>query len=961
MNKRIAALVTSVALVWSAMMPTGQAAGQGTVHPYITDYKIGFTDGSSLVTKAVFDDAAKRGDYYVVTKGGKKGILDGRTGKEITPSVWDDADIPDGKNIAVVRKGGWFQYIDLPKRALSPSKFAGAHTYFLSRTYPTVIAMGGSTSMLLDPSGKVLLPPFQGKIEMVDVAVRGTDDEDESVRYLVATTAQKLTVYDPVTLKPLFSLPRASLVPNNGLKPAYIRIASGGKQGLIDLNGRYLLEPKYKALVPLENGYFRVEAEEGVGLWKDGMLAPPSFTDVGVLRDVPDAYYTVSGGGITYHSTAGGTSFALKQSEYLHGGYVLGQDPSTGLYGVKNVRGETVVPFVYPRVERVSGIRLLVRSDGKKGILRGEWGRPVQEPDAWFDAVTTIGDYNMVSVQDGTKVGLYSQKAGLLVPPAEHTLISYDSYAGTATVTGPDGKQRIYRSDGSSQDANEPTIYPLTDTLSASVNKEGDVVIIEKETRQPISKPYQSVYTDHELVVAVDGDAADLYTPDGNMLTTDVKIAARYKSIERPIMLIDIGEAIYTAGTKNDTGELALVKIANDSLQVESDFRYHSFTAWQVNERALFVFVQKDGRRDLWFAGGDGAARRLEGISGYRVDSNSGLVFVQGNGGWDVYAADGNRLTNGGYRSLEVIKTVGGQRFVAYQDQRTGLYGLLGTDLRVLTPPKYESVKPADKVFSQFGLSPDRAPPFVFTAGGHFGYLNSSGQEVFRTALFTKKPAVSYRPLTPQAFAAYRELLRNNPLELADFGKPYRWPEADNSERVFFANLALYFNLPVNSGKREVLQALIAKGIIKDDPRRAVLSDDDFFALMYYVVNGKTSQSLTQQQLRDWAEKRGLVRERWIKGVEQSIDSYYTEYLQSFFQELLRTQAAAVKPKPLSFATLSEAQQQMLRSLIVVNGQEYDQLPLPLPQAEVKRHLEQLVRQYNKQAPLLLKAAQAAR
>jgi hypothetical protein len=103
------------------------------------------------------------------------------------------------------------------------------------------------------------------------------------------------------------------------------------------------------------------------------------------------------------------------------------------------------------------------------------------------------------------------------------------------------------------------------------------------------------------------------------------------------------------------------------------------------------------------------------------------------------------------------------------------------------------------------------------------------------------------------------------------------------------------------------------------------------------------------------------VRERWIKGVEQSIDSYYTEYLQSFFQELLRTQAAAVKPKPLSFATLSEAQQQMLRSLIVVNGREYDQLPLPLPQAEVKRHLEQLVRQYNKQAPLLLKAAQAAR
>jgi WG containing repeat len=961
-NKRIAALVASAVLGWSAMTPSGQAAGLGTVQPYVTDYKFGFTDGSSLVTKAVFDDAAKWGDVYVVTKGGKKGIVDVRTGKEITPPVWDDAEIPGGKNIAVVRKGGWFQYIDLPKRALSPSKFAGAHTYFLSKTYPTVIAMGGSTSMLLDSSGNVLLPPFQGKIEMADVAVRGTD-EDESVRYLVTTTAQKLTVYDPVTLTPLFSLPHASLVPNDGVKPAYIRVASGGKQGLADLNGRYVLKPTYKALIPLPNGFFRVEGAEGIGLWKDGrMLAAPRFADVGVLHDAAGAYYTVSGGVVTYHSTDGGTPFTLKGAEYLHGGYVLGQDPATGLYGVKNVRGETVVPFVYPRVEGVPAMRLLVRSDGKKGILRGGWGRPVQEPDAWFDAVTTLGGYDLLSVQDGTKVGLYSQQAGLLVPPAEHTQIRYDSGRGTVTVTGPDGKPRIYRSDGSSQDPNEPTIHPLTDKLSKSESREGGVIIIDTETRQPIGKPYNSVYTESNgrLVVAVDSDAADLYTPDGSMLTTDVRIATQYRNDAPPVSLIAAGEAIYAAGTKNGEGGLALVKIANGALQVESDFRYRGFAARQVKERMLFVFERMDGSRDLWLGGGDGAARRLEGISGYRVDDASGLVFVQQNGGWDAYSADGNRLTNGGYRSLEAITTASGQRFIAYQDQRTGLYGLLGADFRVLTPPKYESVRPADQVFIQFRLSPDLAMPFVFTTGNQFGYLNGSGQEVFRTALLTKKPAVSYRPLTLQTFDAYRELLQNNPLELVDFGRPYRWPEGASSEQTFFANLALYFNLPAESGKREVMETLTAKGIIKEDPRRAALSDDDFFALMYYVVNGKTSQSLTKQQLWDWAGKRGLVRERGGMSDYQSMD-LYAEYHQSFFRELLRTQAAAVKPKTLSLGALSEAQRRMLRSLVVVNGRALDQLPLPLPQAELNRHLEQLVRQYNKQAPQMLKAALAER
>lgn len=99
-------------------------------------------------------------------------MLDARTGQEITPASWDQIEIPGRNNVAIVQKGGWFQYIDLTTKKLSAAKFAGAHTYSLSADYADAIVFVGQTSMLLDSTGKVLIPPFAGKLSVVSLIPR---------------------------------------------------------------------------------------------------------------------------------------------------------------------------------------------------------------------------------------------------------------------------------------------------------------------------------------------------------------------------------------------------------------------------------------------------------------------------------------------------------------------------------------------------------------------------------------------------------------------------------------------------------------------------------------------------------------------------------------------------------------------------------------------------------------------
>ncbi|QQE75377.1 hypothetical protein KDJ56_05190 [Brevibacillus composti] len=368
----------------------------------------------------------------------------------------------------------------------------------------------------------------------------------------------------------------------------------------------------------------------------------------------------------------------------------------------------------------------------------------------------------------------------------------------------------------------------------------------------------------------------------------------------------------------------------------------------------MVSFQKLDGSYELWIQMNGETLAKRENVQAFRMEETRTALLIQQAGGWDAYDADLKPLTDGSYGSIEALSTYSGEKIMTYRDRKTGLLGVLSQDWHPATPPVYDSIKPFDQVFRQLAF--ERKPaPFVFTKKEKFGYLSQTGAELFQTALLTKRPTVTYQPLTAQPFPAYRELLRMDPLRLVDFGKPYGWASGQGSEANFFANLALYLQLPPAAGKQEVLAELTERGVLKADPLRTELTPPDWFALMHFVVTGSSGQALTAQQLEEWAMKRDLVRQY---GHPINVD-IYADYHQLFFRELLRAQAGSglYKAKPLSLATLDEYQRNMLGALIKVNGRELMSLPVPLPAAELDRHLQVLIQQYNKQAAALLQAA----
>ncbi len=378
------------------------------MQPYVTDFKIGFTNGEKLVTQPVYDDFSKVKNYLIVTKNGKQGVLDGKTGVEVISPVWDTVEIPEQDNIAIVRKGTSVQYYELTKQQLSKLTFTSAESVAFSAERPTVILLNGQQSMLIDTKGAVLIQPFAGTLNVADIL----DKNGDLKRYLI-TTSNKLSLLDPVTLTARFSVPDVKLRNQTNYSVPYLEVVRSGKVGLLNTDDAFVLEPVYQSVEMLNNGFVKFRSDKGVGLWKDGkIVAEPSYLDVGLLDDRSESFFTVEADWVTYHTLGSNTSFSLgKGADYLGDGCVLGKDMASGLYGVKTLTGEVLVPFANRAAERGMGI-VLTREDGKRGILERKDNK-LAEPGQWFDAVEYLaGSNGFYQLKDGNKTGLFSTQAG---------------------------------------------------------------------------------------------------------------------------------------------------------------------------------------------------------------------------------------------------------------------------------------------------------------------------------------------------------------------------------------------------------------------------------------------------------------------------------------------------------------------------------------------------------------------
>lgn len=128
------------------------------------------------------------------------------------------------------------------------------------------------------------------------------------------------------------------------------------------------------------------------------------------------------------------------------------------------------------------------------------------------------------------------------------------------------------------------------------------------------------------------------------------------------------------------------------------------------------------------------------------------------------------------------------------------------------------------------------------------------------------------------------------------------------------------------------------------------------YSLAYFMATGKSSQSLTAKELTEWAQKRGIVPQRG--GMSYYMSMVVQRVSPDVFAELLRSVAGKklAKPKVLKAGELSPEQKALVETMLLVNGKQANQLPLPLPQAEWNRGVQGFLTAYQKQAAGLLAA-----
>lgn len=972
MIKRLLSASTISLLVTALLLSPVQASGFAQLQPYLSNYKIGFTNGAKLTTPAIYDEFELKNQYAIVKKANKKGVLDLKTGKELIIPLYDNVEIPDSGNVAILWKGSSARYYNLQTRTLSTLTFQGAPSFYLSDQYSSVIALSGAYSMLVDSSGKVLVPPFKGKIHFVDLLQPDSgSDEKQSSRYLVLAT-NSLSLLDPKTFKPLCTIPNAKLVSETNYEVPYLPVSVNGKVGAVDARGEFILPPAYKSITFLQNGYIQIQSDQGFGLARQGkILAEPVYDEVGLLYDRSNSFTTTKGQIMTYHSLDSDQAIAVKKNNYYLGnGNIIGQDEASGLYTVKNLNNDTVVPGQYTQVETGVSV-VLTRTDGKKGVLVTEQDRTIKEPEMWFDSVLNYG-FDFLIGKEGINRALLLNNGRVIVPPTANLVVTFkNGSGGNVLVKDQTGKETEYDYRGQVVEPGMVKTRPFNDYLELQDQVGKGTYLVKKSTGEIIDHPYNGVYVDDaaHVIVAFDGEGADLYTQEGIKINQEVRIPldARFNQPDGgpPVVFYPVGGSVYAFGMKPGEKAYALLKLSGDQLKVLTDFVYTGIVLVPLNDQPCAFLIQTDGVKELYSLSSleTDQVMKLSDVEDYLVTPNGQFVFLKIKGSWDAYNPQLVKVTSKQYQSVEVLSEEA-DHVLLYQEAKTGLYGLLRDDLKELTPAKYSAIRIARNVFPELYFTQGMPAPFVYTSGKYFGYLTSQGVEILHMAYMTQLPKVTYQPMKPDTFPELSRVMAENSLELVSFDKPFQYRLNADTKKEFFRNVALYFNLPETRSPQEIVAYLKSKQIIaanqgtnaseaaNSSDAANSFTDTDFYSLAYYIVTG-TPSTLSDTQLDQWGYEHQLYFEM-SPHIQRDPYWDYNTYLVNRLL-FLSKEKLNYTVKKIDAGHLSREQKNMLSSLILVNGLKYESLRLPLGSDLENAHLRKLVSLYNQTADQLIR------
>lgn len=237
--------LVSASLVFAFGTPSAQSANEpAPLLPIEVEGVFGFIDRKgNVVVEPQYDYAGAMVEgMSLVLKGEKFGFVD-KAGKLAIPTQYEDAyDFSEG--LAAVVVDGKYGYIDKTGKMVIEPRFDPAPDETVCRPFRGGLAalMNAETGKwgFIDKTGKMVIrPQFEWAYDFSD-GLAGVEYEVEKYGFINRDGELVLRV--------------DGFFPNGGFTEGLCVIAKGGKNGVIDKTGKWVIEPKYAEIGPFSEG-----------------------------------------------------------------------------------------------------------------------------------------------------------------------------------------------------------------------------------------------------------------------------------------------------------------------------------------------------------------------------------------------------------------------------------------------------------------------------------------------------------------------------------------------------------------------------------------------------------------------------------------------------------------------------------------------------------------------------------
>lgn len=207
--------------------------------------------------------------------------------------------------------------------------------------------------------------------------------------------------------------------------PELIYVNRKGKYGLLDMNGHYVIPPKYdqlkkfsvKTLLVKKDNFFYLTDFNGE------LVSSHRFRYIDyIINHLGIARAQIEGKWGWFNST-GDIVIAPVYDELLYFKDGICSAKKNGRWGAIDMHGNTIVPFQYNYVNPVNKGFIFVRNRGKHGVLntQGEVIIPLE-----YDEVTSF-TYGVARIKKNNKFGWINNKGRIIVPAVYDYIYSFNS------------------------------------------------------------------------------------------------------------------------------------------------------------------------------------------------------------------------------------------------------------------------------------------------------------------------------------------------------------------------------------------------------------------------------------------------------------------------------------------------------------------------------------------------------